>query len=96
VRMESTRDACKEDVLKRLNRIEGQVKGIHRMVEEDKGCVEVLTQIAAVKAAINKVGGIILENHSRSCVQNALQSQNKEQVMEELISTIQKFLKYTE
>ena len=96
MRMESTRDACKEDVLKRLNRIEGQVKGIHRMVEEDKGCVEVLTQIAAVKAAINKVGGIILENHSRSCVQNALQSQNKEQVMEELISTIQKFLKYTE
>jgi DNA-binding FrmR family transcriptional regulator len=74
----SDNECCeyKMDIGKRLNRIEGQVKGIRRMIEEDKNCVEVLTQIAAVRAAINKVGGIVLEKHSKTCMQTALLSDN--------------------
>ncbi|MCX7922176.1 MAG: metal-sensitive transcriptional regulator [Clostridia bacterium] len=86
----------KQDIIKRLKRIEGQVKGIQRMIEEDKYCVDVLTQIAAIRAAINKVGGIILEKHSKKCMQTAVSAQDKEQIVEELISTVQKFLKFVD
>jgi DNA-binding FrmR family transcriptional regulator len=90
--MESCNQA-KEDIIKRLNRIEGQVKGIHRMVEEDKFCVDILIQIAAIRAAINKVGGLILENHSKCCIKNALRDENSEERLDELIEIILKFLK---
>ncbi|MCX7745597.1 MAG: metal-sensitive transcriptional regulator [Clostridia bacterium] len=86
----------KEDVLKRLKRIEGQVKGIQKMVEEEKYCVDILTQVAAVRAAINRVGGIVLEKHSKSCLGSALNSEDKEKVLEDLIDTIQKFLKFVD
>jgi CsoR family transcriptional regulator, copper-sensing transcriptional repressor len=88
--------ASKDDILKRLNRIEGQVKGIQRMIEEEKTCVDILTQVAAIRAAINKVGGLILEKHSKECMRNSLNSENKEQVLDELIDTIQKFLKFVD
>jgi len=86
----------KIDLMKRLNRIEGQIKGIQRMVDEDKYCVDILTQIAAVRAAINKVGGLVLERHSKSCMQIVLTSDNKDKVVEELINTVQKFLKFVD
>ena len=86
----------KDDILKRLRRIEGQVKGIHKMIEEDKQCTDILTQVAAVRAAINSVGGIILQRHSKTCVRNALESESKEEVFEELLGTIQKFLKFVD
>ncbi len=50
----------KQDVIKRLNKIEGQIKGIRKMIDEEKNCVDILTQIAAVRSAINKVGGMVL------------------------------------
>lgn len=86
----------KQEIIKRLKRIEGQVKGIQKMIEEDKYCVDILTQIAAVRAAINKVGGIVLEKHSRACMQSALAADNKEQVLKELIDSVQKFLKFVD
>lgn len=96
--MKSTNEssASKDDILKRLNRIEGQVKGIQRMIEEEKTCVDILTQVAAIRAAINKVGGLMLEKHSKECMLNSLDSENKEQVLDELINTIQKFLKFVD
>ena len=94
--LEGTEYPDKDDVIKRLRRIEGQVKGIQKMVEEDKYCADILTQIAAVRAAINKVGGIVLEKHSRTCVKNALTSDDKEKVMHDLIDTVQKFLKFVD
>lgn len=84
----------KQDILLRLRRIEGQIKGIQRMIESEKYCVDVLTQVAAVRAAINKVGAMILENHSKTCMQNALMSDNKEAALEELIGSVQKFLRF--
>lgn len=86
----------KQDIIKRLKRIEGQVKGIQKMVEGEKYCVDILTQIAAVRAAVNKVGVLVLENHSKKCMQNAFMSEDREQAMNELIGTIQKFLRFVD
>ena len=62
----------KDMLIKRLNRIEGQVKGIQKMVDEERYCIDILTQISAIRSAINKVGSIILENHIMGCVVNCI------------------------
>ncbi len=61
----------KQALLKRLNRIEGQVRGLHRMVEADTYCVDVLTQVTAVKRALEKVSLLLVEDHLRGCVVGA-------------------------
>jgi CsoR family transcriptional regulator, copper-sensing transcriptional repressor len=60
----------KEQVLKRLNRAEGQVRGIGRMVNEDKYCIDILTQISAAQAALDKVALELLRDHTRHCLSN--------------------------
>ena len=62
----------KEAIIKRLNRIEGQVKGIQKMVEDERYCVDILVQISAIRSAINRVGNIILENHIKGCIKNSI------------------------
>lgn len=84
----------KRDIINRLKRIEGQVKGIQKMIVEEKGCVDILTQIAAVRSAVNSVGCMILESHSNTCIENAMNAENKEDAMKDLVNTIQKFLKF--
>lgn len=87
----------KEAVIKRLRRIEGQVKGIQRMVNDGKYCVDILIQVAAVRSAIDKVGGIILENHVKTCVKNTIENSSdtaeKDKVIDELMYTMLKFMK---
>ncbi|SHJ87306.1 metal-sensitive transcriptional regulator [Tepidibacter formicigenes] len=86
----------KEAIIKRLRRIEGQVKGIQKMVNEEKYCVDILIQIAAIRSAIDKVGGIILENHVKRCVKKTIDNSNGEEtdrVIDELIKTMLKFMK---
>lgn len=83
----------KEALIKRLKRIEGQVKGIQNMVEEDRYCVDILTQISAIRSAINKVGTIILENHMKGCVTESIKEGNSEEMIQELMGTINKFVK---
>ena len=63
--------ATKEQLLKRLHRVEGQVRGIEKMVEEDRYCIDVLTQISAVQAALDKVALGLLDEHARHCVMGA-------------------------
>lgn len=87
---------AKSNIIKRLNRIEGQIKGIHKMLENNKGCVDMLTQVAAVRAAINKVGGLILENYSVNCLENAVSAEDKERVVRDLTKTIQSFLRFAD
>jgi DNA-binding FrmR family transcriptional regulator len=60
--------ATKEQLQKRLRRIEGQVRGVERMVEEDRYCIEVLTQISAIQAALDKVALGLLDGHAHTCV----------------------------
>ena len=62
--------------LKRLSRIEGQVRGLSRMVEEDRYCIDIITQIAAVRAALAKVEEDILQDHIANCVEHAIASGN--------------------
>lgn len=82
----------KEDLLLRLRRVEGQVKGIRRMIEEDRYCVDILTQVSSVIAASHKVAAIVLRDHIRGCVREALSSQaGGDHHIEELISVIEAF-----
>ena len=82
----------KDNVLRRLNRIEGQIRGISRMLEEDRYCVEVLQQIASMQSAADAVAMILLENHVKGCVADGLRSGNEERV-EEVVGVIRKYLK---
>jgi DNA-binding FrmR family transcriptional regulator len=84
-------DATKSEVKKRLRRIEGQVGGLHRMVEDDRYCVDVLMQINAVRAALHKVEEKILHDHVSHCVADAFASgdvTDQRHKVEELITTI--------
>ncbi|MFL8712697.1 metal-sensitive transcriptional regulator [Clostridioides sp. GD02377] len=86
----------REALIKRLKRIEGQVKGIQKMVEQERYCVDILVQISAIRSAINRVGTIILENHIKGCVTESIKHDDGEQTEEmikELMDTINKFTK---
>lgn len=85
-----------EDIMRRLKRIEGQIKGIQRMVEEEKPCRDVLTQVSAVRAATNKVGSAILEKYYRRSMVEIAAGTRPDEAMEELLDTIQKFLGFVE
>jgi DNA-binding FrmR family transcriptional regulator len=74
--------ASKEQLQTRLRRIEGQVRGIQKMVEEDRYCIEVLTQIAAIQAALDKVALGLLDGHARTCVIGAEPGQQDERTAE--------------
>lgn len=83
----------REELLKRLARIEGQVRGIARMVAEDAYCVDVLNQIAAVNAALDKVGTRLLSDHVRGCVVEAASAEDKTAKIDELVGVVERFLK---
>jgi DNA-binding FrmR family transcriptional regulator len=69
----------KSSALKRLSRIEGQVRGLSRMIQDDRYCIDVVTQIAAVRAALRKVEEEILKEHVGHCVEHAIASGNKQE-----------------
>jgi DNA-binding FrmR family transcriptional regulator len=71
------RKEAKTSSLRRLRRIEGQVRGLARMVEEDRYCIDVVTQISAIRAALRRVEEEILEDHVGNCVEHAIMSGNK-------------------
>jgi DNA-binding FrmR family transcriptional regulator len=84
----------KEALVKRLHRIEGQVRGIERMVEEERYCIDVLTQIAAVTTALESVAFKVLDDHVSHCVSGALSSGDPEVAAEksrELLDAVQRF-----
>lgn len=86
-----TRD--NQAIIKRLRRIEGQVKGIQKMVEEEKYCGDILIQIAAVRAAMNSVGGLILEDYMKDCLKDYLEGQSGEEALDNLVGTMVKYAK---
>lgn len=91
--MDSTDLNKKSDIQLRLKKIAGQIKGIQRMVDEEKYCVDILIQIAAVRAALDKVGLIVLENHSRDCLRQALEEGKQEEMISEMVKVLKKFIK---
>jgi DNA-binding FrmR family transcriptional regulator len=84
-------DQDKERLIKRLNRIEGQVRGLSRMIENDRDCIEVLRQIVSVSGAIRGVWTQIVGDHLRGCIQNAtLQNENRDNLINELVEHLGK------
>jgi len=81
----------KTSLLKRINRIEGQVRGIGKMVEGDRYCMDILTQISAIRSALDATAIQILEDHTRGCVSGAIQSGKGDAAIAELISVVKKF-----
>lgn len=81
-----------KDLLNRLNRIEGQIRGIKRMVEEDCYCTDILSQVAAANAALNSFNKVLLANHIRTCVADDIREGGDEKV-DELVTVLQKLMK---
>lgn len=85
-------ETTKKNVSRRLASAAGHIKGIERMVEDDTYCIDVIQQVQAVQAALNKVSAIILDNHLRSCVTTAIQGDDpgeRERVLEEVTSVFE-------
>ncbi len=82
-----------EAVQKRLKKIEGQVRGISKMIEEDKPCADILIQIGAVKSALHKTGQVILEGHMHHCVLDGIKHGKEEETIKELILALNQFSK---
>ena len=76
----------------RLSRIEGQIRGVRRMLEQDAYCTDILTQVAAVNAALNAFSRELLSDHIRTCVTEDLKA-GKEETIDELVATFQKLMK---
>jgi CsoR family transcriptional regulator, copper-sensing transcriptional repressor len=83
----------KEAVLKRLRRIEGQVRGVERMVEEDRYCIDVVTQLTAIQAALDKVALELLTDHASHCVIDAAKAEQPERT-EELMGAVKRLLRH--
>ena len=81
----------KQTLLKRLNRIEGQVRGVARMIQDDRYCVDVITQLTAARAALDAVALRLLEDHTQGCVQSAIRSGRGEHAIGELMQVVRKF-----
>ena len=87
------RDAAEYDsLLRRLNRIEGQVRGIRKMVESDAYCPDILIQVSAVNAALNSFNKVLLGNHIRTCVAEDIRA-GKDETIDELVKTLQKLMR---
>ncbi len=82
----------KKALSNRLKRIEGQVRGINRMIEEDKYCIDILTQIAATRGALKNLGLKVLNSHVKGCVSNAIQEGDNNEIIEELVTTVDRFV----
>ena len=82
----------RKDLITRLSRIEGQVRGIKSMVEEERYCVDILNQVSAIQAALNGFSKELLANHIHSCVVGDIRA-GKDEVVDELCETIKKMMK---
>ena len=82
----------KEDLINRLRRISGQVGGVERMVDEERYCIDILTQVAAIQAALDKVSLALLDDHARHCVVGATE-ENREEMTEEMMGAVGRLMR---
>lgn len=81
------------ELLRRLRRMEGQVRGVQRMIEEGRYCIDIVTQLQAITAAADKVSQQVLEDHIRGCVSDAIREQRGDEAITELMSVIDKAMR---
>jgi CsoR family transcriptional regulator, copper-sensing transcriptional repressor len=92
VRKSHHSEKMKGNLIARLNRIEGQIRGVKGLIEKDTYCDDVLNQIAAIQSALNGVGKLLLEGHMKSCVVERIQA-GEHEVIDELLITMKKLMK---
>lgn len=85
--------ATKDQLQSRLRRIEGQVRGIERMVDEDRYCIDVLTQISAIQAALDKVALGLLDGHARHCLHDGMTEGRAEEMASEMMAAVGRLMK---
>lgn len=85
--------ASKEQLLARLRRVEGQVRGIERMVEDDRYCIDVLTQLSAVQAALEKVALGLLDGHARHCMREGAAEGRADEMATEMMAAVGRLMK---
>lgn len=83
----------KTDLIRRLNRLEGQVRGVRKMVEEDRYCVDVLQQLAAVRSAGDAIAQIMLESHIRGCVTEGIKAGDGDERVREVVDVIKRYMR---
>lgn len=81
-----------KDLVNRLSRIEGQVRGVKKMVEDDRYCIDIVTQVTAIQAALNSFNKVLLSNHIKSCVVDDIKK-GSEETVDELCATLQKLMR---
>lgn len=86
-------DAEKKAVTNRLKRIEGRVRGIQKMIDEDRYCVDILVQISAINSALKRVGFEVAERHIKHCVSDAVKSGEGDEAIDELMDVLNQFTK---
>lgn len=85
--------ATEQAVLKRLARVEGQLKGIQRMVKDRRYCIEIIQQVAASKKALEQAGLLIMRNHIDTCVSKSIRAKDSDDTVSELMRTIHQFIR---
>ncbi|NTW70615.1 MAG: metal-sensitive transcriptional regulator [Eubacteriaceae bacterium] len=85
-------EESKKNILIRLNRIEGQIKGIQKMIENDEECRAVLTQLSAVKSALDSTSTVILDNHAKQCLRSIIVNEQEAEI-DDLVKLMKKFLR---
>lgn len=88
-------DEKRDNIIKRLNRIEGQIKGIKKMINGNICCNDVLIQISAARAAMSKVGMKLLEIYSENCMDEMKDDDNRDKVLKELFETLEGYMKFS-
>ena len=83
----------REKIIARLKKIEGQVRGVQKMIDSGASCSDVLIQIAAIKSAINKVGTLVFENHALKCLRVSDEGYEEQESVEELMKILSSFIK---
>jgi CsoR family transcriptional regulator, copper-sensing transcriptional repressor len=82
-----------KEIMNRLRRVEGQVKGLQKMIEEEKDCSDILVQVAAARAAINKVGTMIFETHFRECLDKAMAEDRMDDFIHSFTELMDRYVK---
>ncbi|MGZ6525368.1 MAG: metal-sensitive transcriptional regulator [Tumebacillaceae bacterium] len=91
--MEHQADRDKNALIRDLKKIEGQMRGVQKMIEEDRYCIDILVQLAAIKSGTHRIGLKLLEGHTRGCVSKAVQTNGGDEHIQELMDVIRMFTK---
>lgn len=86
-------EKTKKDVLPRLKKIEGQIKGIHKMIEKERYCIDIINEVTAAQRALDQVSLRVMRRHIESCVANSIKSDGGTPIIGELMETIYKFIR---